>query len=40
MGPAAESPELYVGSGTYAAPFSVTLTIAPTLTPPDELPVF
>lgn len=29
MGPSAESPEVYLGSGTYAAPFSVTLTIAP-----------
>lgn len=28
MGPAAESPEVYVGSGVYAAPFSVTLMIA------------
>lgn len=29
MGPSAESPEVFIGSGTYAAPFSVTLTLAP-----------
>lgn len=36
MGPSAESPEVYLGSGTYAAPFSVTLTVSPTSAPSDD----